>query len=242
MRNKSLKILITLLIILISLSVNAKLFVDKVDNLKREQLLRDSIQNLQIAELKSSMKSFEINESFFSNEITILTAIFSTIVAISIFLIGYLIPMLNNKKYKSELAKLLAEFKTIRDEIELSRKITANLETKHNVSHSKIMFFSCVDAKQQNGVLLWALRHAKDIYNHFKFSENKNVEFYINSAANAIDEIPKESHLREDVDEVNKLTNELMEIFSDSIDGIKEKLISIKERYNKIAWSVDSEK
>lgn len=223
-----------------SFSSDTKFSSSKNEYFIEEQKSKDSIQNIEILTLKNSIKNYETKESLFSNQITILTAIFSTIVAISIFLIGYLIPRLSNKKYKNELKKLLNQFKSIRDEIQLSRKETAKLEAQYNCSTSKIMFFSCVDSKQKNGEILWALRHAKDIYSQFELSENDDAEFFITRALDAVAELEKEKNLKDNVDEINTLTNELIEIYSDSIEGIKEKLNSIKEEYNKIAWSEDN--
>ncbi|OXE95742.1 hypothetical protein B0A63_23445, partial [Flavobacterium johnsoniae UW101] len=209
------------------------------DNIQKllEIKKNDSIQNREIIELKDKIKVYEYKDSVFSNQLTILTAIFSTIVAISIFLIGFLIPKLYNKKNKNELKKLLNQFKTIRDEIEISRQKHIALEAKNNLNHSKTMFFSCLDSKHNNGAFLWSLRHAKDIYDFCQLSSNEDVEFYIDTALNIVNEMTTENNLKESVDEVNSLTSELIKIYSDSIEGVKEKLISIKEKYNIIAWS-----
>lgn len=200
------------------------------------------MQNVEITTLKNSIKIYETKELFYSNQITILTTVFSTIVTISIFLIGYLIPRLSNKKYKIELKKLLNQFKSIRDEIEISRKETSRLEAQHDYSNSKVMFFSCLESSNKNGEILWALRHAKDNYTRFQLTENVDAEFYIDSAYNAIKELKKEDSLKDFVDEINTLTKELIEIYSNSIEGIKDKLDTIKEEYNKITWSNDFKK
>lgn len=99
------------------------------------------------------------------------------------------------------------------------------------------MFFSCVDVNQKDGEILWALRHAKDIYSVFKLTEIDDVEFYIDRALDAVKELDKVERLKETVDEINSLTSQLIELYSDSIEGIKEKLLSIKEEYNKLAWA-----
>lgn len=195
----------------------------------------DSRQDSLIQLVQAFEKSYEIKESLFSNELTILTTIFSTIVAISIFLIGYLIPRWNEEKHKTELKKLLNEFETIRDEIKESRSETAKVQAQNDFNNSKIMFFSCSDSGFKTGEFLWALRHCKDNYTRYEDSNDEDIVFYIDRALSAVSEISKEHNLRDYVDEVNTLTSELIELYT--VEGIKDKLTSIKEQYNKIAWT-----
>ena len=208
----------------------------KVVRIYNAQKSIDSKQDNQIKTVQEFENSYKIKESLFSNQLTILTGIFSAIVAIAIFIIGYLIPKENDEKHKKELNELLSEFETIRDEIKISREETKKIEAKNNFNNSKLMFYSCYDkGDNKHGELLWALRYCKDNFICFNNPTDEDVITFIDVAVDLIPEIAEERGLKDFVDEVNTLTNELTEMYK--IEGLKDKLIMIKEGYNKLVWS-----
>lgn len=209
---------------------------NKFDSLSQINRLAHKKQQSEIKTVQEFENVYKIKESLFSNQLTILTTIFSAIIAIVIFIIGYLLPKVNDEKHKKEIDSLLSEFKTIRDEIKQSREETAKLEIQNNYNNSKLMFFSCQDTgTNKHGELLWALRHCKDNFIRYKDPIDEDIVFFIDTALEAIPKLISEHSLKDFADEVNILTNELMEVYT--LDGIKEKLIQIKEGYNKAAWT-----
>ncbi|MHC1689965.1 MAG: hypothetical protein AB9833_03945 [Bacteroidales bacterium] len=211
--------------------------IDSLNNVYKSSIQKQDSLILTITEIQ---KTYQIKESLFSNQLEILTAIFSAIVAISIFVIGYLLPKLINEKQKNELNNLFKEFETIRDEIEKRRKETEKLELKNSCNNSRIMFFSCVDAKNKLGELLWALRFSKDYFNFYTNPEDDEVVFYIDRALNIANELKNETYLKQHVDEVNSLTTELAALYE--IEGLKDKLSQIKEKFNIVAWKEPKQK
>jgi len=210
------------------------------DSLFKVQKTINTRQDSAIKAVQEFEKTYKIKDSLFTNQLTILTAIFSTIVAISIFLIGYLIPRLNNEKYKTELKKLFVEFQSIRDEIKDSQEKTKKLEAKNNFNYSKLMFFSCSDSDNINGKFLWSLRHCKDHFEVYNDPTDTDVTFYLDNAHEYVTKIPKKDYLKEYIDEVNSLTSELMDMYT--IEGFKDKLVYIKEEYNKLVWKENEQK
>ncbi len=235
MRNLILLIFLSLSHFSYCYAINDSIIYSKVDSLFLIQSTIDLKQNDEIKSTRDYLSNFEIKESLFSNQLSILTAIFSAIVAISIFIIGYLIPKLNEEKHTAALKQLLSEFESIRDEIKKSREETAKVEAQNNYNNSKVFFFSCADTDNKNGELLWALRHAKDNFVRFEDPDDKDIEFYIERAFITVKLITQDPNLREYVDEINGLTSELIEMYN--VEGFKEKLTFIKEEYNKIAWT-----
>lgn len=223
-----------LLTVTYSYGRNDSLLIAKIDSSLSSLNKYDLIQKNEITLLKEFQNKYEIKESLFSNQLSILTTIFSAIVAISIFIIGYLVPKLNNERHTNELNRLLSEFESIRDEITKSRKETAKVAVQNEYNNSKTMFFSCLDTDNKTGELLWGLRHVRDNFNRYGDAEDKDVEFYIDRAYDVVKEVNKEHNLREYVDEINELTQRLMNDYT--VEGFKEKLQHIREEYNKIAW------
>jgi hypothetical protein len=234
MNKKQILFILATFLFSIIYSQNTSIENKKFDNFIKVQKENNLKQDAEIKSIKEFEKSYEIKESLFSNQLSILTAIFSTIVAISIFLIGFLIPKLNNEKYKNEIIKLLSEVKLVRDEIKESRNETIRVETENNYFNSRLMFYSCYDSKFPDGTFLWALRHCE-----FRFIKNKDVNddevpVFLEEAKNAVKILHKSHKYRDYIEEVNRLTDLLLEKYSTTENN--ELLTYIKEEYNKQCW------
>ena len=106
--------------------------VDKLttefENLEKSYIsLQDSLQSVkkQIVLLENELNNYKIHKSFFKNEITIITGIFIALIAIAVFIIGFLLPRILERKQQQEFIELKNNFTSIRDKyIENSVKET----------------------------------------------------------------------------------------------------------------------
>lgn len=235
MKNVLVQLLFSILLVTPCIGKSDSLLTSRVDSIIKNQRIIKLKLEAEIKSNKDFQEKYTFKESLFSNQLSILTTIFSAIVAISIFLVGYFIPKLNDEKHNMELKKLLLEFETIRDEIKQSREETAKVQAQNNYNNSKLMFYNCTDSNNKTGEVLWALRHVKDNFLRFNNADDTDIEFFIDRANYIVPQIDKEHNLREYADEINTLTSELSEIYN--VEGIKEKLNNIKVIFNEIAWN-----
>ncbi len=216
----------------------------RFENLENDYAeLQDSLNDIQeqIFLLESELNEYKIHKSFFTNEITIITGIFSALIAIAVFIIGFLLPRILERKQREELKELKNNFISIRDDILKSQEDTKLLKIEFDVKNARLMYYSCSDAEMIEGAVLWGVRL---IYYRFIELIEKEEEIVFNLFEHYINEIKdylksiseqNESGFFEYVDEFNLMCNYLVENITDA--NYKEDFKHIKKEYNKIAWS-----
>jgi hypothetical protein len=245
------QILYTFLFLILTNNVLAKSTLqDRVDKLTTEYenlenkciSLQDSLYSVQkqIHILENELNEYKVHKSFFTNEITIVTGIFTALIAIAVFIIGFLLPRILERKQREEFKELKNSFTTIRDDILKSQKETKLLRMELDAKNARVMYYSCSDAELLDDAVVWGVRML--YYNAMVMKEN-NEEIVFNLVEQYTNDIKKDlksisghddSGLFEYVDEFNLMCNYLIE----NLPQVnKEDIRYIKKEYNKIAWN-----
>lgn len=214
------------------------LFINKILLIQEKIIREDSL----IKSLEIKVHDLDIQKGFFSNEITILTGLYSAIVAIAIFLMGYIIPNINEKKYKTEIENLKSDFNEIKNNIEESRDVIKDTNLRSDLLHAKTMYFSCDDSKNTTGRFLWAIRYISICLEYY--NENFNPEEYIAFATwfdsefslmkNQINADNKKDYLLH-VEEVNELSKKIIEKTDN--EDLRKNIENMRNGFNKIVWT-----
>ncbi len=169
-----------------SLNQNLEKLIVQIENVNKN----NSNLETEIKILKNEISSIQKTNDFYSTLLSIQTGIFSLIVAIAIFLVGYLLPKSNERKYR----KLIDEQNEV-------------IEETKNEFKSSILFLDMIRLKSENSnklALYTAIKSVENLLKNPNYTNSKRIKLvfnYINELKQNITNSELDSIiLEEDVD------------------------------------------
>ncbi len=203
-------------------------------------------QDSTIKAMQVKLNEVQIQKDFFSNEITIMTAIFTVIVGLFSIALVYLIPQNLKKDFKKKFSEMKNKFASLeKDSIKRKNEFEI-FSHRANGNFLALIAKLNLDSKHYYEALLYYLEflYTVAVFEKDRFSVENYKEYFNYFFLNVNDAIlnlkvknKDKDSIKEDLETINRHLDKLISITSNTL---KNKLIKTKEMINIETWKIIS--
>lgn len=209
---------------------------DSLTLIKMQQQIQ--AQDSTIKAMQVKLNEVEIQKDFFGNEITIATSLFTLIVGLFSFVLGYIIPQNLKKEFSERFLKTKNDYEDLKQAVENTLNLVDSAYYKNQLDVAKIMLDLSRKENNEFSAFYWSmiiLRNFQLFYKE-KFELNSSPLLWWEEKAfdNMKYDVP-ENFSVQDVEEINTILDNLHKVADDEHQTV---ISNLRLNFNNMAFDV----